>query len=215
MSESHITVQQFRALLGIERDENWLGGESKYSTPAYRIVAGREVRAIPLGLIIDKHSDAVIQPLKRDHGYYGGLPRESPVWAELTPYCDDPDAALLTFPASKESIIRFIEKAEIAWMIDPEDWAALGLDSVDEGYSDADADRDTAKASQKASEHMRELGSKGGEAKAKAFERRNADIRAGATKLQERGNPSWATLLADRYEMTPHSIRKICKKTDV
>lgn len=216
MSESHVTVQQFRSLLGIERDENWLGGESEYSMPPYRIVAGREVRAIPLGLIVDNHSDAVIQPLKRDHGYFSGIDRALPEWDELRPCCDDPDTVLLTFPASRKSVIQFIDRADLDWLVDTEQWSELGLDDVDEdeSYTDADADRDTDEAKQNASERMRQLGREGGKARGKALERRNAEIREEAMKLQDRGNQSWATILADRHEMTPTNIRRICKKTN-
>lgn len=122
-----ITYSQFRALLGIEADDNWLGGaEYTHSTPPYRIVGNKEVRAVPLGYIVDRIPSDFIRPLKHDPLY-----RENDLstaeWAEIRPYCDDPEIPLLTFPASRETVCNFLRQADLEWMVRDEAWMAQDL----------------------------------------------------------------------------------------
>ena len=53
---------RFATGVSIEADDNWLGGtEHTHSTPPYRIVGNKEVRAVPLGYIVDRGSSAFIR----------------------------------------------------------------------------------------------------------------------------------------------------------
>ena len=122
-----ITYTQFRALLGIESDDNWLGGvDCTHSTPAYRIVGNKEVRAVPLGYIVDRDSNDFIRPLKHDPLYREG-DLSTAEWTELRPYCDDPDEALLIFPATHEAVCAFLRQADLGWLVDDAAWAAFGF----------------------------------------------------------------------------------------